>query len=288
MKKKRREPDVTRSITPALPETPEHEPSTTAPGNDSGPFINLPWPTVGDDEHLYLAVNVSDETVPFPHDSLLRLEPGDIVIGAAFRSPQLLSSGEKLALFRIPLCLLDASAADLHEVSHTHLSGRSGLTSLVSQFLTALARTPRHQRLTGGRRLALNTADLVALLVGDVLQMRGRRAAPGAQDMLARIQQHIQDNLMDPDLAPESIARAHHISVRYLHKLFQSGGTTVSAWIRQRRLDACRAELRGRRRTVAAVANRWGFASPSHFSRLFRQTYGITPKEWQAAASCDA
>ncbi|POX60102.1 AraC family transcriptional regulator [Streptomyces sp. Ru62] len=277
---------MTRSITPAMPETPGNAPSATAPGNDSGPFINLPWPTADDDEHLYLAVNVSDETVLFPHDSLLWLEPGDIVIGGAFR-PDLLSRRENLALFRVPLCLLDASAADLHELSHTHLSGRSGLTSLVSQFLTALARTPRHQRLTGGRRLALNTADLVALLVGDVLQTRGRRSAPGAHEMLTRIQQHIQDNLMDPDLAPESIARAHHISVRYLHKLFQSGGTTVSAWIRQRRLDACRAELRGRRRTVAAVANSWGFASPSHFSRLFRQTYGITPKEWQATVSSD-
>ncbi|MBG7697875.1 helix-turn-helix domain-containing protein [Streptomyces sp. MC1] len=278
---------MTRSITPAMPETPERQSSTTSPGNDSGPFINLPWPTAGDDDHLYLAVNVSGETVILPHDSLLQLEPGDIVIGAAPR-PDLLSRGENLALFRIPLCLLDASAADLGAVAHTHLSGGSGLASLVSQFLTALARTPRHQRLTGGRRLALNTADLVALLVGDVLRTRGPRSAPGGHEMLARIQRHIQDNLMDPDLAPESIARAHHISVRYLHKLFQFGGTTVSAWIRQRRLDGCRAELRARRRTVAAVAHSWGFASPSHFSRLFRQTYGITPKEWQATASSDA
>ncbi|MET8771573.1 helix-turn-helix domain-containing protein [Streptomyces sp. NPDC004658] len=270
-----------------MPETFAHEPSGTDPGNDAGSFIDLPWPTAGDDDHLCLAVNVSDDTVHFPDDSPLRLEPGDFVIGAAFH-PGLLSRSGDLALFRIPLCLLDASAADLREVSHTRLSGRSGLASLVSQFLTALAGTPRHQRLAGGRRLALNTADLVALLVGDVLQTRGRRAAPGSHEMLTRIQQHIQDNLMDPDLAPESIARAHHISVRYLHKLFQSRGTTVSAWIRQRRLDACRAELRARRRTVAAVAHSWGFASPSHFSRLFRQTYGITPKEWQASASCDA
>lgn len=279
---------MTRSISPAMPETTGHEPSAPHPGNDSGPFINLPWPAVGDDdEHLCLAVNVSGEPVLFPHDSPLRLEPGDILLGAALHHA-LLPPCENLALFRIPLCLLDASAADLREVAHTHLDGRSGLTSLVSQFLTALAGTPRHQRLTGGRRLALNTADLVALLVRDVLQTRGRRPAPGGHDMLTRIQQHIQDNLMDPDLAPESIARAHHISVRYLHKLFQSGGTTVSAWIRQSRLDACRAELRGRRRTVAAVAHSWGFTSPSHFSRLFRQTYGITPREWQATVSCDA
>ncbi|MFF2198440.1 AraC family transcriptional regulator, partial [Streptomyces sp. NPDC058157] len=32
------------------------------------------------------------------------------------------------------------------------------------------------------------------------------------------------------------------------------------------------------------VAQRWGFVSPSHFSRAFRAAYGMTPREWQAAA----
>ncbi|MET9450191.1 helix-turn-helix domain-containing protein [Streptomyces cinerochromogenes] len=214
------------------------------------------------------------------------MEPGDLVIGGTSRAG-FLSHGEELACFRIPLGLLDASAADLRAVPRTCLSGRSGLASLVSQFLTALARTPGGQRLTG-RRLALNTADLVALLVGEVLQAHSTRSAPAGNEMLARIQRHIEDNLMDPDLSPESIARAHHISVRYLHKLFQAGGTTVGAWTRQRRLDACRAELRARRRTVASVAHSWGFASPSHFSRLFRQTYGLSPSEWQATATTDS
>lgn len=277
---------MTRSTTFPMPETPRKTPSGTATGNDSGPFIILPWPASGDDDHLYLAVNVSDGPVLFHHDSALRMEPGDLVIGGTSRAG-FLSHGEELACFRIPLGLLDASAADLRAVPRTCLSGRSGLASLVSQFLTALARTPGGQRLTG-RRLALNTADLVALLVGEVLQAHSTRSAPAGNEMLARIQRHIEDNLMDPDLSPESIARAHHISVRYLHKLFQAGGTTVGAWTRQRRLDACRAELRARRRTVASVAHSWGFASPSHFSRLFRQTYGLSPSEWQATATTDS
>ncbi len=256
-------------------------------GNDAGPFIILPWPVGADDDHLYLAVNVSEETVLLERDPVLCVEPGDLVIAAA-RRPGLLPRGGQLALFRVPFSLLDASAADLRGIPHTHLSGRSGLASLVSQFLTALARMPRHQHLTGSRRLALNTADLVALLVGEVLHKRGAESGGGSHDMLTRIQRHIEQNLMDPNLSPESIARAHHISVRYLHKLFQSGDTTVSGWIRQCRLDACRVELRRRRRTVAAVAQNWGFASPSHFSRLFRQTYGITPTQWQAAATSDS
>lgn len=81
---------------------------------------------------------------------------------------------------------------------------------------------------------------------------------------MSRIQAFIEEHLTDPDLSPESIALAHHISVRYLHKLFQQEGTTVGQWIRRRRLDACRRELSrsaNRRPSVAAVAQRWGSAA---------------------------
>jgi AraC-like DNA-binding protein len=76
--------------------------------------------------------------------------------------------------------------------------------------------------------------------------------------------------------------------VRYLHYLFQEQGTTVSRWIRHRRLEACRREL-ARRATggvaVAAVAQRFGLTSPAHFSRVFRAAYGMSPREWRAVAA---
>ncbi|MYT26968.1 helix-turn-helix domain-containing protein, partial [Streptomyces sp. SID7760] len=85
-------------------------------------------------------------------------------------------------------------------------------------------------------------------------------------------------------LSPERIARQHHISVRYLHRLFESEGTTVGRYIRQRRLEQCGRELARRSRvvpTVSAVAQRWGFVSPAHFSRAFRAAYGVSPREWR-------
>ncbi|MFD5065580.1 helix-turn-helix transcriptional regulator [Streptomyces sp. NPDC058394] len=132
--------------------------------------------------------------------------------------------------------------------------------------------------------------DLVALLVAEFFPPHKPEVSPVGGEMLERIRADVEENLMDPDMSPESIARAHHISVRYLHKLFQNDGTTVSAWIRQRRLGSCRRELSrssNRRRSVAAVAQSWGFMSPSHFSRLFRQEYGMSPREWQVSASAD-
>ncbi|GLW07116.1 hypothetical protein Misp01_22460 [Microtetraspora sp. NBRC 13810] len=76
---------------------------------------------------------------------------------------------------------------------------------------------------------------------------------------MLRIQSFIDAHLADPALSTERIAAAHHISVRHLQRLFQTRGTTVSGWIRRRRLDECRRELSrpGRARpTVAAIAHR--------------------------------
>jgi AraC-like DNA-binding protein len=104
---------------------------------------------------------------------------------------------------------------------------------------------------------------------------------------VARILRFIDEHLADADLSPEVIAGAHHISVRYLHKLFRDEGTTVGRWIQRRRLEECRRDLvRGlrARRTIASVAGRWGFLSATHFSRVFRAAYGMSPSEWRDAA----
>ncbi|WP_438271973.1 helix-turn-helix domain-containing protein [Streptomyces mirabilis] len=80
--------------------------------------------------------------------------------------------------------------------------------------------------------------------------------------MLLQIRTFIGRHLADPDLTPEVIARAHHISVRYLHKIFEGEDTMVGRWIRSRRLEACRRDLLHREaanRTIIAVAHRWGF-----------------------------
>ncbi|WP_308122030.1 helix-turn-helix domain-containing protein [Streptomyces sp. TRM70350] len=60
---------------------------------------------------------------------------------------------------------------------------------------------------------------------------------------------------------------------------FGETGSTVGRWIRERRLRACyRDPARAHRgTTVTDVAFRWGFNDMAHFSRVFKQAYGVTP-----------
>jgi AraC-like DNA-binding protein len=102
------------------------------------------------------------------------------------------------------------------------------------------------------------------------------------QALRARIDAFIESHLGDPALTPAAVAAAHHISLRYLHKLFEPHG--VAGWIRQRRLERCRddlLDLAQADRPVAGIAARWGFSSAAHFSRVFREAYGLPPAEFR-------
>jgi AraC-like DNA-binding protein len=108
---------------------------------------------------------------------------------------------------------------------------------------------------------------------------------PGSA-LLPQLKAYVDSHLGDPQLGPESIARAHYISTRYLHKLFAKDGITVSEWVRHRRLEACRRDLRDPafvHETVSEVARRWALSNPAHFSRIFRDAYGCTPSDLRSS-----
>ncbi|HET7865285.1 MAG TPA: helix-turn-helix domain-containing protein [Burkholderiaceae bacterium] len=100
----------------------------------------------------------------------------------------------------------------------------------------------------------------------------------------ARIVRYIEDNLQDPALSPEQIAKAMGMSKRTLHRTFQGGedGESIKRYIWRRRVERCAAELRnaapsGRRPTVTEIAYSFGFSSSAHFSRRFKLQLGVTP-----------
>jgi AraC family transcriptional regulator, positive regulator of tynA and feaB len=100
-----------------------------------------------------------------------------------------------------------------------------------------------------------------------------------------RIQKFIDDHLCDPGLAPAVIAAAADISVRHLHRLFANAGRTLGDCIRASRLERCRNDLANphlRSKTITEIAFSWGFSDSAHFSRSFRQQFGICPRIFRA------
>jgi len=101
----------------------------------------------------------------------------------------------------------------------------------------------------------------------------------------ARIKSYIESQLADAELTVETIARACAMSVRSVHRAFSDASAgSVSKHIWLRRLSRCAATLRDPRqahRPITDICLSWGFNSTSHFSRLFKERFGLTPREYR-------
>ncbi|WP_284504888.1 helix-turn-helix domain-containing protein [Streptomyces cellostaticus] len=222
-----------------------------------------------------VVVQTSGSSVLIQRDRRTRLAPADVALLLTDRAFSLeLPDRAGLRLFRMPRGSLPLRDEQVLSGS-TDAAGRA-----VAPLLTGLAETMTRLRPEAGARVAGSLVEALALQVAPEPPARSAEVA----DLMSRIRAHIEDRLADPGLSPASIAAAHHISVRYVHRLFAQEGTTVGTWIRHRRLEASRRELTRRESkppTIAAVGHRCGFVSASHFGRAFRQTYGMTPHAWR-------
>lgn len=121
--------------------------------------------------------------------------------------------------------------------------------------------------------------------VGDALRaVRQLAGGPSdsPQDYFTDASAYIERHLADPDLSVAEIAHAMNLSQRHLSRVFSVAGTTVAHAIQRQRLEHARRLLvsaEAAHMTAGEVALRSGFVSPSHFSRVFRGHFGMSPTE---------
>lgn len=211
------------------------------------------------------------------------LQPGSFAVYETDRpfTWELQGAWELLVLTwpRASIALDDAATQQL---TARALCGTAGLGAIVGRLLRDVVADPPVLSPAGGVRLADEVAELVLTVAGE----RVRPAAPprASDGLLRRIDAHILERLADPGLTPTSIAAAHYLSTRHLHRLFAERGSTVAAQVQRLRLERCRRELLdpAGTRSITEIARRWGFPDLPTFSRAFRGAYGMPPSAWRA------
>jgi AraC-like DNA-binding protein len=212
------------------------------------------------------------------------IRPGDLAIYDTSR-PYSLAFDEdfRTLIFMFPRQLVAMPPELVGQITAVRVSGSDGLGAVVAPYLAQLGE--HLEQLTGmtGARLTRSALDLVTTVFTHELGLDGALAPHRA--LMQQIRSYIELNIAASDLSPASIAAAHFISTRHLHGLFHEEGTTVSTWIRERRLDRCRRDLVDPLLTsvsVAAIAARWGFVDAAHFSRAFKTAVGVSPSGYRA------
>jgi len=213
--------------------------------------------------------------------------PGDIAMCDTSR-PYVLSFDHndedlELLVFMFPQAMMSLPGDAIRRMTATRISGVDGIGLLVSPFLRGIADAAVRD-FTFNSRLALNAVALLETICRERIdRVRADSQRTGAARLMS-IQAWLGRHLDDPALSPETVARTHHISVRYLHRLFAAEGTSMSRWVKERRLEGSRQELADPalvRYSVSAIAARWGMHDAAAFSRGFRTAYGVSPREYR-------
>lgn len=94
---------------------------------------------------------------------------------------------------------------------------------------------------------------------------------------LALILQIMENNIEDP-LSPEEIADVVGLSSRQIERLFSKHlNSSPKRYYLQLRLDKARDLLRQTSMPITEVGMACGFRSSSHFSKCYRQSFGVSP-----------
>lgn len=238
-----------------------------------------------DRSYFKLSLMLSGTGLLIQDDREAVLQPGDLAVYDTNRPYSLVFGADfRTMVVMFPKHLVALPPEMMAQLTAVRISGHEGLGAMIVPYLTQLAGNLEQLSGATGARLTQSAMDLVTTLFTHELDLDTTSNDPH-RALMQRIHAHIDSNLASADLSPTSIAAAHFISTRHLHGLFQEQGTSVSTWIRIRRLERCRRDLVNplfADRPVSAIAARWGFVDAAHFSRTFKAAYEVSPSEFRA------
>jgi AraC-like DNA-binding protein len=235
---------------------------------------------------LMVGLALEGETTIAQCDRSITLRPGQFTFYSA-GLPYVVTGFTEHSFFVsvIPVSRIGLPMMALAEFLARGLPEGSPTAGMLSSTLATLATD--HSTLSPKARLHCGEAvlDLVQAVLAE--QQRHTPAAR-ATNLFSLLTTWTDQHLTEPDLSAEKIAREHHISPRYVRRIFAEHRTSVGRYIRERRLEHAGRDLisaAAATMTVASIARRWCFDDPSVFSRIFKEQYGMTPRAYRQAHS---
>jgi AraC-like DNA-binding protein len=233
----------------------------------------------------FLHLQLEGESVSRQDQRETRLRPGDITICDNSRPYEIVfEKPSRMLVFGFTDDLMRRYVQYPQSVAATSIPGDKGIGGLLSSFLTDVWR-----RCNEDKEFDLNagvTDAMLGLVANAYRQVLGSSIDHNSLGAAHRVRviNYIEENLGDPKLTPTRIAATFRITTRYLHHLFSEEDETVARYILRRRLEECARALTSptqRKRTITSIAFDHGFSSATHFGRVFRSRYDLTPRDYR-------
>jgi AraC-like DNA-binding protein len=136
----------------------------------------------------------------------------------------------------------------------------------------------------------LETVSLPRFVLADqfgalcALIMNRRSDEKHDSELSKRIKDSIRERHQAHTLTPASIANDLGISTRHLHRILSNSGSSFSSLLMATRLERAANLLANPAQLNVSIGEiSWlaGFVDQSHFARLFKATYGLTPSRYR-------
>lgn len=233
-----------------------------------------------DREFFFLVVQHGGRTFVTHQGQEAVLHPGDCLIVDSTRPAELRYEGEAASFTSVhlprSLCVEGRTGGPV--------TGRriGGTHPLQASLLNLLSRDAEAAGLPDDYIF-----DFVALMFRPESASRGN---PGFRDRFGRyayVCSTIERHVAEPELTIDRLAAQVNMSRRQLQRDFSDNGTSFTRFLSERRVKLTadhlrRAARRDERPAISEIAYRVGFSDLSHFNRVFRGHYGMSPRDYHA------
>jgi AraC-like DNA-binding protein len=232
-----------------------------------------------------LGVQTTGSSVMVQNGRECLLRPGQFAVYESIAPyTHLFDEGVDYRFIRFPRAALALPDRLLRDITAVPLGSDNPVARLAFTYFSQLAVTDELHQGVYPDAIVEPSIELLRAALTSQHGNSGLARAPLEATLSLRITHYIRAHLADPDLTAARIAAANDISVRHLYVVLSRSGISLGDWIRTHRLAECRRELagpNGRLRTIAAIGRRWGFVNATHFSKVFKQAYGLSPRAWR-------
>lgn len=186
-------------------------------------------------------------------------------------------------LISIPRPLLDERIANLSQLTATRLPTETGIAAMTATMIQSTVKQLETLDQLTFQSLADPVLDMLTITLA---QMQGNNQPMPTHRRLTllRVKKYIMNNLTNTELSTEIISRAVGLSPRYINNLFNEENTSLMRYLTQRRLAFSRHLLMSpihRHMSITEILMRSGFNNTAHFSRIFRNAYGMSPRAYR-------
>lgn len=234
---------------------------------------------------FFLHLQMEGESISRQDGREACLKAGDFTLCDSTRHYEIVFPGtNRMLVLGIPDAQLRRQIASPECLVAIPMQASAGVRGLFSRFLRNYwVECRRELDDTAAGRVTTAILDLLGAAYAELPCSQSRRSSLASAHRI-RIINYIELHLHDPDLTPTKIAAACKMTPRYMHHLSSDQDESVARYILRRRLEACARALLSdiqRGRTVTTIAFDHGFNSPTHFGRVFRAKFGVTPREYR-------